>query len=383
MIPLLRSFLAENWSALSPDSALPRRLSFLIHATGVSKLVCYVFADDASPRWVAKMTRRPCDNPVLESEYRLVQSLRDHGSDFVRATVPAPLITTHLAGHLVGIESYFPGYPMDGLLFNKRTDGEPAYRKYLDLTVAWLLRSQQETLSLNGRLTQGQIEIYFLSPIRHMKATARLTTREIQYLDQLALRAMALAREPLPLVFCHGDLRPGNVLLEGDSLLVIDWEFGRPLALPLMDVFGLLARTYACLHSLSEIDGYLEDYLQAFEQVFFEPGLFAPVALDYVSRACQALRLDPAWVSVLFAMFLVNEMNCYYSFLTRRAENGCIYLLRRRSGQITDSFSQQLARQKNVWLLGYLADHEENLIFHRLSTVLSPRSMNRGQVLGR
>ena len=108
---------------------------------------------------------------------------------------------------------------------------------------------------------------------------------------------------------------------------------------------------------------HLEDYLAAFEAVFFEEGHLAGLTATYIDRACQALDMDPAWVSILLAMFLINEANKYHDFLRQRADRGYVYLLRSRDGRMEGSFSEQLARQKNVWLLGHLAQHEKRLIF--------------------
>lgn len=215
-----------------------------------------------------------------------------------------------------------------------------------------------------GPLAEEQIRTHLLMPIARLRATARLTAAELAYLERLSERVVELARRPLPLVFNHGDFRPGNILADGSSILVIDWEFGASTALPLMDVFGLLARTYARYHALEEIDGYLEDYLAAFEAVFFTGGRFALLTGEYVRRACRELNVDPAWVDALFALYLVTEANKYHGFLSHRAEKGYIYLLRSRAGGLETSHSDRLARQKNVWLLGHLAEHEGRLVFH-------------------
>ena len=146
MLPQLRAYLLKNWSKLPFGSPRPRDLTFLVQATGVSKLCCYIFADDAlEPHWVAKMARSPRDNEVLVREYAVIQHLRQHGSDFIRATVPGPLLTTCIAEHFVGVEPYLPGSPMDGLLIGEARNGESEIYKYIDLAMEWLLRSQQET----------------------------------------------------------------------------------------------------------------------------------------------------------------------------------------------------------------------------------------------
>jgi Ser/Thr protein kinase RdoA (MazF antagonist) len=370
LLPQLRTYLLQNWSKLPLEGPRPYDLTFLVQATGVSKLCCYVFADEMSkPQWVAKMARSPRDNEVLAREYDLVQHLRRHGSAFVQATIPGPLLTTCVAGHFVGIEPYLPGQPMDGFLPNMVSQAKSELYPYLDLAIGWLLRSYQEAPIQHGQLADRQIHTHFLCPMLRFQHMARLTPGELRYLECQAKQVTALSQHPLPLVFNHGDFRPGNILLDGHSIQVIDWEFGASTALPLLDVFFFLSRLHARVYydGLEDIDGHLEDYLTAFEAVFFEEGIFADLTAEYVERACQALDMNPAWVSVLLTMFLINEANRYYAFLNHRADRGYVYLLRSRTRQIDGgSYLDQLARQKNVWLLGHLAQNEERLIFrHR------------------
>ncbi len=369
MLPQLRSYLLDNWSELPLAGPRPRDLTFLVQATGVTKLCCFIFADGAAqPRWVAKMARSPRDNALIAGEYRLIQHLRRHGSDFVRESVPGPLLTTHVAGHLVAIEAYLSGRPMDGLLSNSTGQGDQEARRHLDMALDWLLRTQQETSIQRGRLTGQQVQTFLLAPLEQLKATGRLTAAEIAYLDRLAEHVTRLPDCPLPLVFYHGDFRPGNILVESNSMKVIDWEFGAAKALPLMDVFNILTRMHARHRGLEEIDGYLEDYLEAFEALFFEDGPLAELVGRCVDRACRALDIDPAWTGILFSLFLVTEANKYHAFLSRRAARGYLYLLRSRNLRLSGPYADQLARQKNVWLLGHLAQNEERLIFRRFGS---------------
>lgn len=367
MIPQLRHYLLENWSSLPLRGLRPRELAFVVQATGVSKVCCFIFAGgENEPRWIAKMPRSPRDNAVIKYEYSLVKHLREHASEYVRETVPGPLLVMEIAGHVIGIERYIQARPMDGLLAGSDRS-EKSMRHYLDLACDWLLRSQQETVGQQRCMSESQIQTYLFEPITTLQAESRLSEDERAYLGRLAERVSQLKRLPLPLVFKHGDFRPGNILVKDSGIQVIDWEFGAATALPLMDVFGLLARTYAIKHDLEEIDGYLEDYLSAFNQVFLEGGSFSELTLDYVSRACIALNVDPEWIEVLLAMFLITEANTYRAFLNKRAEQGYVYLLRSRDKQLEESYSCALARQKNVWLLGHLARNEAGLVFHRLN----------------
>ncbi|MER3403839.1 MAG: hypothetical protein C4289_00560 [Chloroflexota bacterium] len=371
MLPDLRRYILENWTRVTGDKLAPRDVTILVQGTGAGKLCCYIFPAGARrPALVAKVPRSPRDNPLLAREYGLIQYLRSRGSPYLQATLPAPLVMTAVAGHLVVIEIYLPGQVVDGLLArNRQTGTSPLRDVYLKLAADWLLRSQAETASSPTRLTEAQFDTFILRPLTELRTTAHLTESETRYLERLAQRARELARLELPLVFRHGDLRPGNLLVSHGMLKVVDWENGAPVGLPLLDLFGLLARMHARHYGLEEIDDYLEDYCAAFEDVFFDGGSFAETTLRYVKLGCHVLGVHPAWVDVLFGMFLVMESNNYFHFLRQRVEHGYVYLLRSRDGTVRGPLSAQLARQKYVWLIGHLAQNEERLVFHRLGQV--------------
>ena len=364
MLPQLRTFLSENWNRLSLPPPRPRNLEFVIQATGVSKLCCYVFGDrSAEPCCVARTMRSPRDNQALAWEYAVIEHLRQHGSEFVRQTVPGPLATIMIAEQLVGIEPFVRGKPMDHQLSASRRLPDPMLPEMLDRGVDWWLRSQQETPSHHGPLSREQLNLYFLSPIDRLRSVARVTPVENLYLKDLARRIQNLSEHPLRLGFCHGDFQLGNILIEGKSVQVIDWEFGAITGLPLMDVFTLLTRLYARCHDLEEIDGDLEDYRTAFDVVFLSGGSFSRMAAEVVGQACDVLGIHRQWTAILLPMFVITEATKYYKFLSQRAGRGYVYLLKDRKGRMADSYVDQLSRQKNVWLLGHLIENESRLAF--------------------
>lgn len=367
MLPHLCDYLLDNWARLPLGCPRPGSLNFVVQATGVSKVCCYLFIDDAlQPRWVAKMTRSPRDNPLLAREYRLIQDLRTCGSDYVRETVPGPLFITSVADHLVGIEGYLSGKSMDGLLAIAIEMSEIKIRSCLDRAVDWLVRSQQETAGEYRLLSRDELHTHFFVPIVRFRKAARLTPAEQTYLECLLERLAVATQYPLPLKFVHGDFQPANIFVTDSSIQVIDWEFGSLRGLPLMDVFSVVARAYARCQGLEEIDGELEDYVAAFEAVFFEGGSFAGFTSEYVMRVCQALKIHPAWLSVLFPVFLVIEALKYHTFLSQRADQGYVYLLRGKHAGPVPSYTDELERQKNVCLLSHLMQHEKRSIFNDL-----------------
>ena len=58
----------------------------------------------------------------------------------------------------------------------------------------------------------------------------------------------------------------------------------------------------------------------------------------------------------------MNEANKYGAFLSRRAQTGYVFLMRSRHTSLSPHFGEQIARQKNVWLLGHLAAHKDRSV---------------------
>src|SRR6476646_6750386 len=204
MLPQLRAYLLDCWSELALGGPKPNSLEFLAQATGIGKLCCYVFPDDAAtPHWVAKLRRSPTENYLLRREYDVISHLRQRGSDYVRDTVPGPLMDLTIAGHLVVIEPYLRGRAMDGLLANAAGQSEAQIADYLDLALGWLLRCQQETPHQKGQLTEVQLQVYFFEPISRLRKASRLTADEDDFLDRLTTRISRIAGIPLPLGFKH------------------------------------------------------------------------------------------------------------------------------------------------------------------------------------
>jgi Ser/Thr protein kinase RdoA (MazF antagonist) len=355
----VQAYLLDHWHSLPMGQPRPRELTISVRATGVGKLCGYLFAaGEAEPRWVVKLPRSPRDNERLAAEYDLVRHVRQQGGEFTRATVPGPLFTATVAGCFVAVERYLHGVQIDGPLAR-----DPAQiDRFLDLAMGWLLRCQKEAGERPRPFGLSEIEEYVTRPVEQLARNAALTAAETAFLDDTVRRARDLAGLPLPLVFEHGDFRPANILLDGSAIQVLDWEFGTARNLPLFDVFSCLARVHDRSLGLDEIDGYLEDYLAAFEAVFFSGGEFASRTATYVTRACRELGVAAEWADVLLAMYLVNEANKYRAFLNRRAQTGYLFLLRSRHTALSPHYGEQLARQKYVWLLGHLALHKDQSV---------------------
>jgi hypothetical protein len=158
-------------------------------------------------------------------------------------------------------------------------------------------------------------------------------------------------RQSLPLFLYHGDFRPGNVLLNDRRIAVLDWEFSRVLAPPLLDWFSFAFRLKCRAMDLPDIDGPLEGYRSAFREVFLEKTWYSELVAGYTRSYCRELGVDQQFVPLLLGLFMVTNINKFHAFLLDRVDRGYLYLLTNGSS----SFERRLRRQAYVSLIESLA----------------------------
>jgi hypothetical protein len=358
MLPQLRSYLMEHWDDLPGRPPPPTRLTFLGQATGVGKVCYFVFVDDEKrPRYIAKAPRSPVHNADLRREVAVIDELRARLPSDLCATLPGPMLTTELAGHAVVVEPVLPGRPLDGIGAAARPLDPATTERQLRLASDWLIAIQRAAPHRRERLADEDVQEHFLAPVEAFRRNADLTTTEERYLDGVTARARALVGQRLPLYLYHGDFRAGNILVDGDRLAVLDWQFYRPLAPPLLDWFGFAFRLYCHGTGTPDIDGPLDAYRTAFAKVFLDEGGFGAQVHHFTRLQCEALDVEPAHLRLLLATWLVTSANKFHGFLAERAQRGYLYLLKdaRWAGR---SYREQLRRQAYVWLLGGLAAEE-------------------------
>jgi hypothetical protein len=356
MLPLLHDYCLEHWHDLPVIGRKPKRLTFLGQATGVSKVCFFVFGDnDRRPRAIIKMPRSPVFNASLMDEVATIQRLRDLVSPALQTTLPGPMHTAQVAGQQIVIEPVLRGRPLDS---RQHPADRAATEAQFALAHRWLIQMQQAADPLTTALDASAIQHHILEPLDDVRRNTDLTPTEARYLEGLADQSRQLIGCSLPFLLYHGDFRAGNILADGDGIAVLDWEFSRPLAPPLLDWFSFVFRVYSRAIDLPDIDGARDHYRAAFHEVFFAHNWFSRLVSEYTRSYCRELSIDDTYIPLLFGLFVTTNISKFYSFLQERARRGYLYLLQdnARSGQ---PFQQQLRRQAYTWLLGELASHAE------------------------
>ncbi len=355
LIEELEEYLLRHWLELPTSSRRPVRLSFLAQGTGVSKLVLFVFNDSVRlPSLVLKLPRHPAHAQRLLAETSTVSRVRAELPAELARSLPGPFRVAHLGGQPVIIEPYLQGQPVEALIPACRPLNPHMTHTLLCTAARWLVEAQNHAPSRAAPLDARTVYDHFVSPVQEARSYSRLSKAEDAYLSDLADLAQQDGVE-LPLFLYHGDFRAGNLLLADEHLSVLDWEFSRPLAPPLLDWFSFAFRLYCQSIGLADVDGPMSLYRAAFEHVFLTRNWFSERVAEHTLEICRALRVNPSAVPVLLGLFVVENINKFRGFLEERAGHDYVYLLQDEP-QAGASFRDQLRRQAYVGLLDLLAE---------------------------
>lgn len=356
LLPELLSYVLDQWTTFFPGQRRPRSLSYTLQGTGVGKLIVFVLAaGESRPRCVLKIPRSRRENDSLAHEHWMITELRRRRGAAGAAQLPAPLAAPVVQGWQVVVEKMLPGSLFSSQVPLGDRFSLPTAARHLGQVRAWLENWQRAAHPDAQPLTSEDARALFVEPIKLAQRTLELRPHELAYLDQLGQRAEGLVGRRLPLGFVHGDLRPGNILCVGDELCVLDWQFAQMRALPLLDWFEFGYRYYCDAASLEEITGDHDAYRTTFADVFLGAHPYAQLLADETTALADALDVPPDVTDLLLAMWLVDNSNKYFQFLTDRAEHGYLYLMQNPPGGPFRGFRQQLRRQVYPSLLGQLA----------------------------
>ena len=159
-----------------------------------------------------------------------------------------------------------------------RTFSEADMRENLDRLVPLLKTCHREV----GRHLQGPANMFWVfHVIREYVRAAGADAKYLALADELEQRQV-----PLPIVFGHHDLLPGNFMDDGRRLWLIDWEYGA-FGTPMFDLANLSAN--------GELDARQDEALLS---AYFDGRVSADLKSAFAAmKAASALR-EALWAMV-------------------------------------------------------------------------------------
>jgi hypothetical protein len=270
-----------------------------------------------SSRWleerVAALGLRPSGRLELVEQWPLSSVLRletDAGRVYLKAVFSIfrhePALTQALAERHPGIVPEVLAVDTRcGLLLMRELRGSPVG----DLDIERWTEALRVAASIQRDWTWREEELFALGA--HDRTLTALEAdigaafdaagvRRARFVPELERRCAELARGPLPQTLVHGDLHPGNVMVDGAETRIFDWS-DACVSHPLFDLATFLPRCDDAVAREAMLDAYLDtwsDYgsrgeLKASYEVA-QPLAYVHHAISY-QRITEAFEPDDRW----------------------------------------------------------------------------------------
>jgi len=272
-------------------------LRYLLRS-GFRKDLVVVFRDsNKSPLGIGYLTDEEGIRERLERHHDTLVLIQEKGSDQLKSTVPRPVFLEKCGAHWILFVSSLSGIPMSQF-FNSQNKVNKILTSHLPQAMKWLTHLhkefQQDNQSLQSLVNSSE---------------AKDSLGEIEFEARNAT---------VPMVLQHGDFHPTNLLVNGQQISVVDWEYSAWPGLPLYDVFFLLVHIFrrstmkqSRLWSLSKAIYQADNNINLpqtndFKGAFFEENRYSDIFKSTIQDYCFQLDIDPSCAKILFYLFLAR-----------------------------------------------------------------------------
>jgi hypothetical protein len=241
-------------------------------------VLLHLLAADGAHAAVAKVARAGAGADEADVLARLGGAAEAAG-----AGVPRVLGSGGVSGRRVTILGVVPGRRAVDVVGSSAERAKGVLLRVADWLEAWN-RATVRTQPLGA----DELEREVLAPLRLL---APLLADGGAYAARVRSLCARVEGRPLPRVAAHGDLTLHNLLLDGASLGVVDWEAARADGWPLTDL------EYAATDAAAAAGGY-GDRPRAWAECFRPGGAFAAELAGRRARLADALGIPPPFAEL-------------------------------------------------------------------------------------
>lgn len=265
--------------------------------TSGSRLALLICGESGAPVGVVKVALDETRRKSLLAEHEVL--LRLDSLDRIRDKAPVPVGLLEIRQRLVLVETVLPGRPL-ATVVHHRVIPTGAGRAWRDLRgpLAWLADLHRDTAGPGRVIDAEQIDrvLTALPPATHPEIWQRVRTRAIR-------TAEAHHGAGVPGVLAHGDLWPGNILVDAHGTVrVVDWESSASGASPLSDVVFLVSTYLQTRERRSGRYRPLTDtLLEAMTGNTWRHGLMERAVTEHLQALNLPVDLAPTLVALAYA----------------------------------------------------------------------------------
>lgn len=304
MIKGIVGFLIDQWDKYFPCEEKPKKISFL-QLCGDSdyriteKIEFFLFFDGRRyPTLVISLPRNPKYTELLQNEYLSLKKLYSINSEFLKNSVPKPILYEKIGITNALITGYCAGRTMEHMIIKKRVSQKMS-KVFLKKMTEWLLE-------LNFHTVSEPIGIYEYANNLLKEYISYYPIHKSLFVELLdSVKGISM-----PSTFIHGNPAAGNILVENPprspllkggvgGLRLVDWALAREKGLPLSDLLIFLTWYGMTFFNTG-------DFQKDYRLMFFESNHFSNNVKEIVHYYCERVNIDKKLIMSLFFLTWVE-----------------------------------------------------------------------------
>ncbi|OGL45723.1 MAG: hypothetical protein A2161_00710 [Candidatus Schekmanbacteria bacterium RBG_13_48_7] len=269
------------------------------------------------PEIVAKIARTTPGKKIYNTEFENLQILENTGLNSPVQTVPKPLGKWEVDDVLITFQDALQG-PLMKNVPGKIIFSSSNVLRNLSSVTKWLNTFQSNFGILQKKMTETFYKNTVLKSIYTFLNRYLISEADMKFLINRFEKKSSLQGQTIPFVVRHGDFCTANIIMQIDSIGVIDWEFALRPYFPLFDLFYFLSSVRYPFHGYQSESNHFDSFIS----VFWGRNYFNESVRMIIRETCETLGIPENIVHDFFLLSLIDVANMKYQ---RLEESNCVY----------------------------------------------------------
>jgi hypothetical protein len=253
-----------------------------------------------TPSWVVKFARVPNYASPFDSEAHGLRLVQD-APNGVSAHAPRPIGRVEVAGLHASVETAALGRKMDAFLASRTSRSSKL--RLIERIAEWSMKMGTDTRA---------------APVQADAELSRLADEVVPPWQDRGVPTDVMEQVgDVPAVLQHNDLGCWNIVTDGNSFTVVDWESAKQHGLPLWDLW------YFLVDALADLDGALSrpDRERHFVRLFRGELATSAVLFAWTKRSVEALSVPAQAVGPLATLCWLHHAQSHMRNVARMQEH--------------------------------------------------------------
>jgi serine/threonine protein kinase len=242
----------------------------------------------------------------LQERLALLQQVMLTCEEPLKDSIPKMLDLVDAGRYCLVFEEYTGGTTLESLAQRQKLFWQRSFASHLGLSSEWLAGFHRKTLQSSVVIPADRIAFLF---------------DKISFYIADLFVGVPHNDVSIPVVCCHGDFRPANIMLKKNKVVVLDWDNMRRSGLPLLDLLEFILRYVHTRFRLQKKDVYLhpECFLAYFNLFYARDTSLSAMVKEKINRYASSVGLGERERNVLlliwlYKMLYINEKDKFSCF---------------------------------------------------------------------